>query len=323
MPIMEIKRYSPEYARQWDTAVDASRQGTFLFRRAYMDYHADRFEDFSLMAIEGNEVRGVLPANRAGDELISHGGLTYGGWATPAKGFDAGGVLRLWGEMNCFLAERGIKRVLYKPVPWFYADVPAEEDMYALFRCGARLETCQVSSVINLHSQVGFDSNARRNERKGVQSGITVADSDDLDTFWEILDGVLTQRYGKHPVHTVGEMRLLARRFPMNIRLKAAFSSGGEMLAGVVMYYSRRVAHAQYIAASPKGKVAGALPVLFGVLIADACDKGYSFFDFGISCERGGEFLNEGLLRQKSGFGGRGVNYTSWSFDPRKFPLPD
>lgn len=317
MSIMEIKRYSPKYARQWNAAVDASRQGTFLFRREYMDYHSDRFEDFSLMAVDGGIVKGVLPANIRDGELFSHGGLTYGGWATPARGFDANGMLALWREMNAFLSAEGVRQVHYKPVPWIYASVPAEEDSYALFRSGAVMDTCQVSSVIDLRSPVGFDSNARRNVRKGIADGVVVSDSRDFESFWHILDGVLAMRYGKQPVHTLDEILLLSGRFPDNIRLKVARSAEGEMLAGVVMYYSRRVAHAQYIAASERGRGCGALPVLFDRIIADAAAGGFSYFDFGISCERGGNYLNEGLQRQKSGFGGRGVNYVSWSFVPQ------
>lgn len=317
MPTMEIKRYTPAYARQWNAAVEASRQGTFMFMRDYMDYHADRFDGFSLMAVEGNEVKGVLPANRVGSELFTHGGLTYGGWALPVKGFDAVSVLDLWGKMNRFLCDSGIERVHYKAVPWIYSDVPSDEDLYALFRNGAEVEACQVSSAIDLRNRVGFDTNARRNMRKAAAAGLEVSRSADYAAFWRILEGVLMERYGKRPVHTLAEMELLAGRFPENIRLAVVTAPDGEMLAGVVMYYTRRVAHAQYIASSPRGKGSGALALLFDRLVADAAAEGYSYFDFGVSCERGGEYLNEGLLRQKSGFGGRGVNYVCYGFSPR------
>ena len=46
----EIKRYSDRCKDEWDDFVRDSRNGTFLFMRGYMDYHADRFADFSLMA---------------------------------------------------------------------------------------------------------------------------------------------------------------------------------------------------------------------------------------------------------------------------------
>ena len=81
-----MKRYGAEEARTWDLAVTASRQGTFLLMRHYMDYHADRFTDASLLFYDGSHgrLRGVLPATVDGDTAVSHGGLTYGGLLTPA-----------------------------------------------------------------------------------------------------------------------------------------------------------------------------------------------------------------------------------------------
>ena len=47
--MIEIVRYTPGKASEWDAFVRKSKNATFLFYRGYMDYHADRFEDFSLM----------------------------------------------------------------------------------------------------------------------------------------------------------------------------------------------------------------------------------------------------------------------------------
>ena len=42
------ERYNISMSAEWDAAVAASRNGTFLHMRGYMDYHSDRFTDFSL-----------------------------------------------------------------------------------------------------------------------------------------------------------------------------------------------------------------------------------------------------------------------------------
>ncbi len=90
-----LERYAPSRASIWDTFVDTSRNGTFLLTRPYMDYHADRFEDCSLMAYKNGKLRAVLPANISGKTLHSHQGLTYGGWITPVSHFDANSMLAL------------------------------------------------------------------------------------------------------------------------------------------------------------------------------------------------------------------------------------
>ena len=78
---MTIERYTPAHAAEWDAFVDASRNGTFLHRRGYMDYHAHRFADHSLMARDhAGRLLAVLPAHTSGTVLASHNGLSYGGW---------------------------------------------------------------------------------------------------------------------------------------------------------------------------------------------------------------------------------------------------
>ena len=76
--MIEIHRYTAAYHRDWNDFVSESSNGTFLFLREYMEYHADRFTDYSLLVYDGNKLLALLPANRSGDVLYSHAGLTYG-----------------------------------------------------------------------------------------------------------------------------------------------------------------------------------------------------------------------------------------------------
>jgi hypothetical protein len=79
-----------------------------------------------------------------------------------------------------------------------------------------------------------------------------------------------------------------------------------DILAGVVIYESKNVAHAQYIASEEKGREIGALDMIFDYLINEYY-KNKKYFDFGISTEKDGLYLNEGLIFFKEGFGARGV----------------
>lgn len=47
--MFEIRRYTDSDSAAWNDFVKKSRQGTFLFDRNYMDYHKDRFKDYSFM----------------------------------------------------------------------------------------------------------------------------------------------------------------------------------------------------------------------------------------------------------------------------------
>ena len=62
--MISISRYTQYKQTEWDDFVKVSKNGTFLFLRAYMDYHSDRFLDHSLMFYnEKNKLIAVLPAN--------------------------------------------------------------------------------------------------------------------------------------------------------------------------------------------------------------------------------------------------------------------
>ena len=83
---IEIIRYNEERKGQWDAFVRASRNGTFLFERNYMDYHSDRFVDCSLMLFNDGNLCALFPAtlNAGMQAVVSHGGLTYGSFIIDA-----------------------------------------------------------------------------------------------------------------------------------------------------------------------------------------------------------------------------------------------
>ena len=311
----EIVRYTPELKAQWDGFVRKSRNGTFLFLRDYMDYHRQRFTDFSLLIFHKQSLVALLPLNKERDgSVTSHSGLTYGGLITDKKG-RAEKVMKMFECLNTWLRDAGITRVVYRPVPWIYHEMPAEEDLYALFNvCNARLTAREISSTIAQENKLAFSQSRKDCLRKADKAGVKVTATNDLAAFWDILSSNLQQRYAVNPVHSLAEIMALASLFPSNIRLYAAYLDN-EMVAGTVVYVMPRVVHVQYISASAKGKAVGALDLLFRYLIDEVyVDKPY--FDFGKSTEDRGRRLNEQLIFQKEGFGGRGVCYDTYEWTP-------
>ena len=79
---MELIPYNSSLKEEWNSTVEMSKNGTFLFNRSFMEYHSDRFEDCSLMFFDKKRCIACLPANidRAGQTVYSHQGLTYGGF---------------------------------------------------------------------------------------------------------------------------------------------------------------------------------------------------------------------------------------------------
>ena len=299
--MIEIVKYDASMASQWDEFVGRSRNSTFLLKRGYMDYHSDRFTDCSLVAMRDGK-------------MWSHRGLTYGGWIIPFKHFDTTVMVEVMDAAVKWMSSNSIKRLVYKSVPHIYHRYPCEEDLYALFRHHASLTETNISTTIDLTCPLPLDRGNKSGANAARKAGIQVGASDDWAGYWQLLSSLLNDRYDTRPVHTLDEIQLLHSRFPENIRLYTA-TLDGELLAGVVMYLSIPVAHCQYIGASPRGKDSKALTLLFDYLIQESTQSGYRYFDFGISNEDHGRYLNEGLVRQKCRLGGRGIVYNTFEIN--------
>lgn len=310
--MFEVKIYCSEKRDLWDQFVQKAKNSTFLFERKYMDYHSDRFWDMSLMIYKNDVLCALLPANKKRDILYSHQGLTYGGLLLSFK-ISAEDVLLIFQCINNFLRDQGFVKVIYKSMPWIYHICPAEEDLYALFRLRARLIGRNLSSTICRSHVLKFTESRKSGLRKAIKNNIIVKESDNFDSFWHILSDNLNQKYGTSPVHSIDEIKLLHERFPGQIKLFVALL-GQNIIAGSVIYVTKQVIHTQYISANPIGKELGALDLLFDHLINYEF-LSYPYFDFGQSTENNGSFLNQSLIFQKEGFGGRGVVYDIYEYD--------
>lgn len=311
-----IRQYRNDDATMWDKLVEDSRQGTLLHCRGYMDYHADRFQDCSLIACRKGKPVVILPANRVGDKLYSHLGLTYGGWLTPRFHFDGTDMLNLFDCWIEWCKENDISEIFYKAVPHIYHRVPAEEDLYALFRFGATPCVTNLSSTINMREIPEMNTQQRRHLKKAISLQPWVRETCDMTEFMPILIDCLDSRHGASPVHSREELQMLKDRFPDVIRMFLC-GTGSAPEAAVCIYDTGGVAHCQYIATSESGRYNGTLAFLFHRLINETF-AGRRYFDFGTSNENYGLVLNSGLLHQKAGLGGRGVAYTSYHIDISK-----
>jgi hypothetical protein len=309
-----ITPYAPSCKEEWDRFVSAAKNSTFLFYRDYMDYHADRFADHSLLFHKDGRLAALLPASlhESDGAVVSHGGLTFGGVVCGGE-MTAPLMLDLFARLGPYLRERGVSRLLYKAVPHIYHDAPAEEDRYALFRAGAKLYRRDVTSTVALGRRLPFQERRRRGAKKARAQGVEVLQTSDLASFWPILEDNLRRRHGVRPVHTLPEIQSLHQRFPEHIKLFAAHMRD-RMVAGVVVYEHRRVAHAQYISSGDEGKRLGALDLLFDHLISVYVPS-HDYFDFGVSTEEQGTALNIGLIEQKEGFGARAIVHDFYEMD--------
>ncbi len=304
---MQILLYHDKDKTKWDDFVSTAKNGTFLFCRDYMEYHSDRFKDYSLIVKdERGQIVALLPANQKGTILVSHEGLTYGGFVINPK-MSTRKMIDIFDNVLLYLKEKGFSKILYKTIPHIYHLIPSEEDLYALFIHNAELIKRDVSSTIFLDQKVPFRRERKWRINKSKKTGMELRMNHDFFTFMRLLKIHLQKKHGVKPVHTRSEIQLLASRFPENIKLFSAHIDG-TMVGGIIMYETRTVAHLQYSAMNEKGKDLSASDFILDYLINEFyVEKRY--FDFGISTEKGGKFLNLGLTRNKESFGARTIVY--------------
>lgn len=317
---MEIVQYTNQMASVWDAFVQDSKNGTFLLERNFMDYHADRFSDCSLMLYDDNELVGVFPANydASSHTVSSHDGLTYGGLIVGAEVTTLQVMEMLHDICLWYMDYLQARRMVYKSIPYIYSDCAAEEDLYVLFRLGARLKARGVSSVVSMSNPLRMRKLRLRGAKKAIENNLYIdrmpdGDWNVLGEYWKLLTAVLEQNHGVSPVHTQAEMQLLMSRFPQQIKLFMVRQEG-RIIAGCVVFVMKHVAHIQYIASNDVGRELGALDLLFRHLINERY-KQMAYLDFGISTENCGTYLNEGLIFQKEGFGARAVCYDTYELE--------
>jgi len=269
-----------------------------------MDYHADRFQDASVMFYDNEKLVAVFPASLHGDILISHGGLTFGGILFNTK-VRADTALDVFDSLVTHARLIGCSKIIYKAIPYIFASQGSQEDLYALTRIGAVLVRRDLSSVIHLDNRPKLSKGRKWLIARATKIGLQVDTSDDWEGFHTLLASAL-QRHGASPIHSAAELRLLQSRFPHNIELKV-IRHEGQLVAGAVLFRFGYVTHTQYLATNNEGKEIGALDALIEMCIKESEARGEKFFSFGISTENAGKTLNSGLINQKENFGARGL----------------
>jgi hypothetical protein len=296
-----VKQYEESDYASWNAFVSQAKNATFLFHRDFMEYHKDRFEDFSLLVFDDKNLVAILPANRVGDDLYSHQGLTYGGLVYK-ENLKLVTVIEVFKGVLFFLYENKITKLQLKTLPSIYHIKPAEELNYALFLAKAKLIRRDTLAVIDLSQPFEFSKIRKRGIQKGISNNLIIKESANFECFWkQVLIPNLESRHNAEPVHTLDEILILKKYFDKNIRQFNVYYND-KIVAGTTVFESENVAHCQYISKYEEEENLGSLDFLYDHLIHTVfAHKRY--FDFGISNENQGKTLNNGLSYWKESFG--------------------
>ncbi|RZK09794.1 MAG: GNAT family N-acetyltransferase [Flavobacterium sp.] len=300
-----VRPYQTQDFEDWNAFIGKAKNATFLFHRDFMEYHKDRFQDFSLIVEEDKKWVAILPANRVDDTLFSHQGLTYGGLVYDEK-LKMASFLNVFKAVLFFLNENRIDKLQLKLIPSFYTDFFAEELNYALFLSESKLTRRDTLSVIKLTTPSHLSKDRKEGVNRGKKNALVIKETNDFDSFWnEILIPNLEDKHQAKPVHSVEEIKLLHSRFPQNIRQFNVYKDD-KIVAGTTIFETRNVAHSQYISGNSTKNELGSLDFLHHHLLTKVF-KDKLYFDFGTSNENQGKNLNKGLSYWKESFGANTV----------------
>lgn len=301
-----VNKYTPQDAPIWDAFIDLSINGTFLFKRSFMDYHKDRFLDNSYLIWNKGNLVGVFVAavsKTATDQasLVAHPGLTYGGLVL-GEGAKYAQVENIYNYLFDRIKQDGFSRVIIKPVSRVFCKEHSQASDFYFYKNNFSLVSREINSVIDLNRELRLTRARRKNLKKAAASGLVIYRSNDCTDFWKIMTDSLMKTHGVRPVHTIEEMHLLSSANPDNIHLYLAVVSD-KVVGGTLLFVDvlRGFVHSQYTHANEEGRELRAIDALVINAVEESKKQGISKFSFGISTVN--SEVNYGLLSQKEDFG--------------------
>ena len=308
-----IKKYSDSDKNNWNDFLLTCKNYHFMFNRDFIEYHSDRFKDYSLIILdEKNKIVCLLPGNLDKRIFYTHQGLTFGGFLIN-KNIHASDLLEIFDILKSHLKDNGIEKIIYKCIPTIYHKYPAQEDLYVLFRSDAKLYRRDISSSIYLEDGFKYSKGRKWGINKAKKEGVICKILDKPSGVWPLIREVLSENHGTSPVHTEIEIDYLKQKFPNYIKVYAAFLNE-KIISAAVTFETDQVVHTQYLACGKVGRNICALDLLIDFIIFES-SKYAKVFDFGISNEDNGRYLNTGLISQKESFGARAIIHDFYSVD--------
>jgi hypothetical protein len=296
-----VKKYTQNDYTIWNDFIAQAKNATFLFHRDFMEYHKDRFEDYSLMIFDGEKLAAILPANKSGETLYSHQGLTYGGLVLSQKSklYD---IIFIFKSVLQYLTINKIIKLFIKQIPSIYCDYLSDEMDYLIYICKGKIIMKHNISAISLENNLTISKSRIECIRRGKKLNLIIKEENNLESFWNtLLIPNLRDKYNSKPVHTLKEIESLHKKFPTNIRHFNVYD-GDKLVCGTTLFITKNVVKPQYISGNEDSNMLGSIDFLYNFLIREIA-KDKKFFDFGPSHDRSGLQIVKGINFWKESFG--------------------
>lgn len=309
-----VYQYRPLDESEWDHFVRLGNNGTIFHLRTFLNYHPQgRFKDHSLIIKKKGKLFSIFPAAvkkiNSKPYLISHPGATVGSFVIP-ENLSIAESMELVKCLVAYAGGKGFSGIRITLPPNLYQRRLSNYMDFAFFKYDFQYLKRDITSILFLESTLKatvnkFRSSHKRAVNKAIDSGVHVEQSNDLSSFYSILEKNLKIRHGVSPTHSLRELRNIQKLFPKRFNLFAAFLDR-KMIAGVVNFIvNDHVVLAFYISHDEAFSKYRAVNLLFYTIFDWAIDNNYNIYDFGTFTVN--EKPNMGLGRFKENFGASGI----------------
>ncbi|MEO7977157.1 GNAT family N-acetyltransferase [Flavobacterium sp.] len=316
-----VKKYNENDYAIWNDFIDHAKNATFLFHRDFMEYHKDRFEDYSLLVFDGKKLVAVLPANKSGETLYSHQGLTYGGLVLSPKS-KLYNIIFIFKSILQYLNVNKISKLILKQIPSIYCNYLSDEIDYLIYICKGKIIMKNNISIISLENNLTISKSRMECIRRGKKLNLIIKEENNLESFWnDLLMPNLSEKYGSKPVHTVKEIEFLHKKFPTNIRHFNVYH-GDKLVCGTTVFITKNVVKPQYISGNEDNNMLGSIDFLYDFLIKEIA-KNKKFFDFGPSHDSSDLHIVKGISFWKESFGANSLIQNFYEVETSNYYLLD
>ena len=291
----------PNELAEWSELIAQSTNGTWLHSPNFLLWAAKSPTMFLVAENSQGRVVGGIAGTVLGRTFISHPNATFGGYVFQGRQ-DLELLVDGIRSIDGYLSQIGCTAISLRPTPEILRPNAGQEDLYAYFQAGYKLEGVAPNTWIN-RENLELNANRRRSIKRAEKAELVVVTLSEVHDFHRLLVENL-HRHGKEPVHSVDELTHLLEEFAAYVRLTGTYSAEGTLLAGILTFEFPGATHTQYMASSHEGRRVGALDLSLESLIDSLAEN--QRVTLGISSDDHlGLHPNYGLLSYKRSWGAR------------------
>lgn len=308
---IEIQKYSLKFKELWDNFIDIADNGFFFFKRNYMEYHADRFNDYSLIVFIDNEVKALFPCNLKNNKIFSHQGLSYGGILHDAD-VNANTLNFIHKAIISYFNKVGVRHCEISPIPSLYSKSKNNFYEQVLKENLTCVQGEKPISVID-HELVKLPTRRKLRIPKTHEENYSFEIVDNINTVWPMIEQCYLSQHGFQPVHSQSEIVYLKECFPRNIIINTIKENtpNAPVLAALITLEDKRMVKFQYIGYTEMARKANVIDYLYFKTINKSISENKNV-DMGHSIDINSNQINNKILFAKKRHGASEISTSTY-----------